>query len=93
MFTRDLENWEYCDTDDVPCYISGSERIVIFKDFYETDNIGRAQWYWRVYDEGIGDLIGEDLLEDDTYDHELGPYDTPQEAYADIIEQGMNRIS
>ena len=91
MFTRDLENWDYIDIDDVPCYISGSDRLVIFKDFYESEDQGRPQWFWRVYDEGIGDLAGEDLLTDDTYDHELGPFNNPQEAYADIIEQGMNR--
>jgi hypothetical protein len=90
MFSRDLEDWSYFD-DELVRYISPSETIVIMVDSYETEDQGEMRWLWRVYDNGVPDLSGYDLFEDDTWDHEFTGFEDVSEAYNDILIKGMER--
>ena len=91
MFPRDLEDWFYIDEDNVPRYISQSGNIVIMLDPFETEEQAEHQWLWRVYDYGVPDLDGYDLLADDTWDHEFSYFDDVADAYNDIRLKGMER--
>jgi hypothetical protein len=91
MFSRDLEEWFYTDEDNVPRYISPSGTIVIMLDPFETEEQDSNCWLWRVYDNGVPDLEGYDLLADEEYDHEFSYFDDMNDAYNDILLKGMER--
>ena len=88
MSYRDLESWEYFETNFSTWYISPSHTILIMKNPYEDNALC---WFWRVYDDGLPQLEDEELLYDETWNHDIGFFATAFEAYQDICAKGMER--
>ena len=84
---RDLEEWEYFEDGYTAWYLSPSQRLVIIRD----PQLAGSCWLWRVYDNGVPQADGADILADTFWDHELGYFDTPYDAYDDVRNKGMER--
>lgn len=89
---RDLDEWYYT-TDGLRCprYISPSKRILIMEDPIEIDEDGSTSWFWRIYNDGVPEIGGHELLSDTSWDYQFYYFENAAEAYFDMLDKGMMR--